>query len=122
MHEGGDPITNNDIEDQLDDREPTKEGAPMTARTNSAGRAGATRGQAAPNEGLLTSRAAYLERLPELVQAHHGQWVAFHGNELVGFAKSAAALYERCGAQGIERGQVYVGRVARPLAKGEISR
>ncbi len=42
------------------------------------------------------SQAAFRRDLPELMKTHYRQWVAYHGDERVGFGKTERELYEKC--------------------------
>jgi hypothetical protein len=67
----------------------TREVAPMTAR----------------------SQAAFRRDLAGLLPKHSGQWVAYHGDEQIGFGKSQTELYQVCFARGLKRGDFFVGWV-----------
>jgi hypothetical protein len=49
-------------------------------------------------EGIRRSQEAYWSDLPELVRlkSRSRRWVAYHGDERVGFGKTSAELYDRC--------------------------
>ncbi len=47
--------------------------------------------------------------LPELLKTHPGKWVAYHGDERVGFGKTETELYQRCFARGLTRDDFIVG-------------
>jgi len=47
--------------------------------------------------------------LPELLRTHPGQWVAYHGDERVGFGRTETELYQRCFARGLTRDDFIVG-------------
>jgi hypothetical protein len=51
--------------------------------------------------------ATYRRDLPRLLEERPGQWVAYHGDQLVGFAKTARELYQECERRGY-RGRDYV--------------
>ena len=46
---------------------------------------------------------AFRRDLPELLKTHPGKWVAYHGDERVGFGKTQTELYQRCFARGLTR-------------------
>ncbi len=48
------------------------------------------------------SQEAFYRELPKLLKTHGGQWVAYHGDELVGFARTQTELYERCVRRGLK--------------------
>jgi hypothetical protein len=39
--------------------------------------------------------------LSQLLQSRRGQWVAYHGNDRIGFARTETALYDRCQQMGL---------------------
>lgn len=58
--------------------------------------------------------------LPELLKEHDRQWVAFHGEECVGFGRTQTDLYQRCLRKGINPEEfmvLYVSHAA--LSDGE---
>lgn len=52
---------------------------------------------------------AFRRDLPELLKTHPGKWVAYHGDERVGFGKSETERYQRCFARGLTRDDFIVG-------------
>lgn len=68
--------------------------------------------------GIRKSQEAYWRDLPKLLplKSPTRQWVAYHGDERVGFAKTSEALYQRCLRRGLKRGEFYVARL-RPRAQ-----
>jgi hypothetical protein len=62
---------------------------------------------------MLRAQQAFWRDLPELLKnrRHHGQWVAYHGDEQIGLGKTATELYQRCLLRGFQRGEFYVGKV-----------
>ena len=52
---------------------------------------------------------AFRRDLPELLRTHPGKWVAYHGDERVGFGKTETELYQRCFARGLTRDDFIVG-------------
>ena len=63
--------------------------------------------------GILHSQEAYWRDLPELLNMKkRGRWwVAYHGDERVGFGRSQAELYQECFRRGFKGDEVYIGRV-----------
>jgi hypothetical protein len=59
-----------------------------------------------PSLGPL-ALVAFRRDLPRLLQERPGQWVAYHGDQLVGFAKTDLELYQECERRGY-RGRDYV--------------
>jgi hypothetical protein len=49
----------------------------------------------------------YRRNLSRLLEERRGQWVAYHGDQLVGFAKTDLELYQECDRRGY-RGRDYV--------------
>lgn len=52
---------------------------------------------------------AFRHDLPELLKTHPGKWVAYHGDERVGFGKTQTELYQRCFARGLTQDDFIVG-------------
>jgi hypothetical protein len=52
---------------------------------------------------------AFRRDLPELLKTHPGRWVAYHGDERVGFGETQTELYQRCFALGLTRDDFIVG-------------
>jgi hypothetical protein len=46
------------------------------------------------------SEAAFYRHLPELLKDHCRKWVAYHGDECLGFARTQTELYKRCVRRG----------------------
>jgi hypothetical protein len=63
--------------------------------------------------GILRSMQAYWRDLPQLVplRSRKREWVVYHGDERVGFARTQAELYQECFRRGIPHGEFYVGRL-----------
>jgi hypothetical protein len=41
--------------------------------------------------------------LPEMLETHRGEWVAYHGDERIGFGTSQTELVEECFRRGLTR-------------------
>lgn len=52
---------------------------------------------------IQKSIAAIRRDLPELLQKHRGYWVAYHGDERIGFGRTQTGLYEECVRRGLTR-------------------
>jgi len=54
--------------------------------------------------GVQRSQEAFRRHLPELLQNKrlYRQWVAYHGDELVGIGRSETDLYEECFRRGLK--------------------
>jgi hypothetical protein len=50
---------------------------------------------------IQRSLEAYRRDLPELMKTHYGQWVAYHGDQRLGFSRSKTALVQECLRRGI---------------------
>ena len=57
---------------------------------------------------LRRSFDAFYRNLPELLKTHCRQWVAFHGDECIGFARTQTELYQRCLRQGLKEDEFEV--------------
>jgi hypothetical protein len=51
---------------------------------------------------------AFYRRLPELLKKHDRQWVAFRGEELIGFAFTQTELYQRCVRRGLNEDEFVI--------------
>lgn len=60
---------------------------------------------------MFRSQQAFWRDLPELLElrSRKRQWVAYHGNERIGFGETGTDLYQECFRRGLERGEFYVG-------------
>ena len=54
------------------------------------------------------SQAAFYRNLPELLKQHGGQWVAYHGDDLLGFGNSQTKLFLQCLGRGFAEDQFTV--------------
>src|SRR5438132_13325676 len=61
--------------------------------------------------GIQRSMAAFLRDLPELMQKkkYLGKWVAYHGEERLGFATTRFKLDQLCLGRGLKLEEYYVG-------------
>jgi hypothetical protein len=50
---------------------------------------------------IQRAQAAFRRDLPELMKTHEGQWVAYHGDQRMGFARSKPKLVQECLRRGI---------------------
>lgn len=57
------------------------------------------------------AQIAFAAALPQLLQEHAGEWVAYQGTRQIGFGKTKTELYQRCFALGLQRGEFVVRRV-----------
>jgi hypothetical protein len=51
---------------------------------------------------MREAEAAFKRDLPRLLQERPGQWVAYYGDKLIGFAKDSRELWQRCESLGYE--------------------
>jgi len=62
---------------------------------------------------MLRSMQAFWRDLPELLRnkRNRGKWVAYHGDERVGFGKSQAEMFQECFRRGLRDVEFYVGKI-----------
>jgi len=46
---------------------------------------------------------AFRRDLPEMLKKHRGKWVAYHGDQRIGFGRTETELYEVCFRHGLKR-------------------
>lgn len=70
-------------------------------------------GETGVSPGVRRSQESYWRDLPDLLKLKfpERQWVAYHGEQRVGFASTVAELYRECERRGIPIGEFYVDRV-----------
>jgi hypothetical protein len=62
-----------------------------------------------PVSPLLTQAIeTFYRELPVLLKTHNWQWVAYHGDKCMGFARTETELYQKCLRQGIKEGEFFV--------------
>ena len=54
------------------------------------------------------SQAAFYRDLPELLKRHCRQWVAYHGDEFVGSARTQTELFQSCLSRGLKEDEFIV--------------
>lgn len=64
------------------------------------------------------SRLAFERDLPAMLKTHYFQWVAYHGDERIGFGRSKTALYQQCLKRGLKE-EEFVVRSVEPLLADE---
>jgi hypothetical protein len=57
---------------------------------------------------IARSIAAFRRDLPELLKTHRGRWVAYHGDERLGFGRRHTPLYQECLRRGLSRDEFIV--------------
>jgi hypothetical protein len=62
---------------------------------------------------MRRSQEAFWRDLPQLLELKSKKrpWVAYHGEERVGFARTQTEMYQECFRRGLERGHFYVGKI-----------
>jgi len=70
---------------------------------------------------IALSLEAFRRDLPQLLKTHNGKWVAYHGDEQVGFARNGTKLYETCLRRGLKRDEFLVRFVATEIADEDIT-
>jgi hypothetical protein len=57
---------------------------------------------------VVQALEAFRAALPELLQQHPGQWVAYFGTRQLGLGKTKTELFQQCLRQGLQRGEFIV--------------
>lgn len=65
-------------------------------------------------EMIQRSTRAFERDLPDLLKSHYRQWVAYHGEQCLGFARTETQLYQRCLRQNLREDE-FVVRSVEPL-------
>jgi hypothetical protein len=68
---------------------------------------------------VARSQAAFRRDLPELLKTHYRQWVAYHGENRIGFGRTQFELYDECYRRGLHDDQ-FVVRSIEPEMPDEI--
>jgi hypothetical protein len=63
---------------------------------------------AGPLPMIQRSIDAFRRDLPELLKTHYHKWVAYHGDERIGFGRTETDLYEECFRRGLTRDEFVV--------------
>jgi len=60
---------------------------------------------------MLLSQQAFWRDLPGLLKRKWGRrrFVAYHGDQRIGFVRTQTELYQECFRRGLQRGEFYVG-------------
>jgi hypothetical protein len=63
--------------------------------------------------GIRRSQEAYWRELPTLLPkvSRKRQWVAYHGDEQIGFGRTQTELYQECYRRGLKEDGFYIGRL-----------
>jgi len=62
---------------------------------------------------IARSEEAFYRDLSSLLRAHEGQWVAYHGDERIGFGSTQTELYRHCQKIGLGSGEFIVLQIGR---------
>ena len=57
---------------------------------------------------IARSLEAFRRDLPQLLRTHESEWVAYHGDERLGFAWQATTLHNRCIRRGLKEDEFLV--------------
>lgn len=68
---------------------------------------------------IARSQAAFRRDLPELLKTHYRQWVAYHGEDRIGYGGTQFELYDECHRRGL-RDDEFVVRSIEPELSDEI--
>jgi hypothetical protein len=63
---------------------------------------------AGPLPMIQRSIGAFRRDLPGLLRTHYGKWVAYHGDQRIGFGRTQTDLYEKCFRRGLTRDEFVV--------------
>jgi hypothetical protein len=55
---------------------------------------------------IQRSHQTFMRELPELLKRHRGQWVAYHGDQRLGFAHNSTKLIRQWHARGVPQGEL----------------
>jgi hypothetical protein len=66
--------------------------------------------------GIRCSQEAFWRELPELLPkaSRKRRWVAYHGDERIGFGRTETELYQECYRRGLSEDEICIGRL-RPV-------
>jgi hypothetical protein len=68
---------------------------------------------------IQQSQDAFRRDLPQLLRERYRQWVAYHGDERIGFSPSKRELYQECLRRGLQPG-TFVVRSIEPEVPREV--
>src|SRR5262249_41720860 len=60
---------------------------------------------------VMCAQATFRRHLPGLLQEHHGQWVAYRGEECIAFGRSQGEVYQECARRGLCQQEFVVRRI-----------
>ena len=61
-----------------------------------------------PPPMITKSIEAFRRDLPEMLKKHGGRWVAYHGDERIGFGRRETPLYQECLRRGLSSDEFVV--------------
>lgn len=70
---------------------------------------------------MARSLEAFRRDLPELLETHYHQWVAYHGDQRLFFGRTQTKLYERCLRRGLEPDEFMVCSIEPEIADEDIT-
>jgi hypothetical protein len=70
---------------------------------------------------IARSLEAFRRDLPQLLKTHRGRWVAYHGDQQIGFARNGNALFEKCFRRGLKADEFLVRLVLEEIADEDIT-
>jgi len=70
---------------------------------------------------LARSLDAFRRDLPALLKTHYGRWVAYHGDEQLGFGKTQTELARKCLARGLKLDEFLVCSIEPEIADEDIT-
>lgn len=68
---------------------------------------------------IAQAQGAFRRDLDQLLQERPGQWVAYHGEQCVGFGPTKTRLYQECLQRGYELGHFVVRFIQPPTDEGD---
>jgi hypothetical protein len=68
-----------------------------------------------------TALAAFRRDLPDLLKKKYGQFVAYHGEVRLAFARDSFDLYHECYRRGLKDGEFIVEQIMPDFADDEVS-
>jgi hypothetical protein len=70
---------------------------------------------------LVSSLEAFRRDLPRLLETHYRKWVAYHGDEQIGFGTTETELYEKGFARGLKPDEFLVCSIEPEIPDEEIT-
>lgn len=60
------------------------------------------------SRSIIRSQAAFRRDLPRLLSERPGQWVAYHGDDAIGFGPTKTDIYRECIRRGLKQNEFLV--------------